>query len=500
MDRIRSRRGWLLALLLTAIGAVWLGQAYLFVGAACPRLQNSILYAAAGMGIIVALLYALITRNNAPVWQLTSVVGLFGGILLAASAAGAIVGRMPEAQLVYCAPDVCDKAQLARNLRMTGKLDGAEDVARTCLGSMSAGGSESGCEGECGKELALALFDKAGQTLDSLPEQWSSDKQAQCDTAAVQLEEALTVANQFDDTNLVRSIEERQQRTREKCVAPPTLAPTASPTPSVQVEVLRVQKTDERALIDVRIVENSQPRRGLPAGDFTLTAAGQSVGFEFEERQADDPVCLIAVVDNSGSIYSGREQIRAALRKFNDLRKPGDELGLVVFAERNTVKIEQYPATDPLNPDVVRGSGNLTALWDGMLEGLEAAKSCSEDHDKILVALTDGRDNDSRRLEGDNQTKARLVAGLAAEQGVDVCTVGVQSDQLDPDVLRSAVHGCGYYHADDFDALASVFTDLFGYVRDFYRLSFTPDVIPPDGKVTLGALQAAEVTVDFSNP
>jgi Mg-chelatase subunit ChlD len=133
-------------------------------------------------------------------------------------------------------------------------------------------------------------------------------------------------------------------------------------------------------------------------------------------------VCLIAVVDNSGSIHPGLEQIRDALEKLNDARKPGDELGLVVFGTHQEVDIWQNPSPDPLDTVGVDASGRMTALWDGVVEGLEAADSCSADN-RYLLLLTDGHDTDSQRLGGDSETQAREVARRAREQGVNICTV-----------------------------------------------------------------------------
>ncbi len=519
MERVRQRRWWLLGIIIVAIGSVWLARTWLFADASCPRLQELLLYLAAGVGIGISLLYALATRGNALVKQVSLLFILAAWILFASSFGGVILGLRSEVQLVFCPPDTCDTVALARNFRETGRLDGAEDVARNCV-YKNINPVDTGCVAACGRELALALYDKAGQDLDvvDLSSEWTSVELDHCDLAETRLVEALISARDHGHPDIVRSIEERRRRVSQLCTGPtrtpsPTSIPTATPsppptytptptatsTPIISVEIIRAEHTSSRALVDVRVVDrisNDSIHRLNPA-DFILSSDGQAdIPFVLEERDADDPICLIAVVDDSGSIRPGIEQIGAALTKLNERRKPGDELGMVLFAERDQVRIVQLPGGDPLDVDPVLGRGDLTALWDGVLAGLEAATSCTVDSVHLLV-LTDGTDNDSVHLEGDNPTKARTVANMAVQQGVDICTVGVSSDQLDEESLQLAQTGCGYYPAANFDVLGSKLIELFGFVRDYYRLTLPPSAIPDERRITLEVLRALEIPVDF---
>ena len=87
----------------------------------------------------------------------------------------------------------------------------------------------------------------------------------------------------------------------------------------------------------------------------------------------------------------------------------------------------------------------------------------------------------------------------AIEQGVDICTLGVTSE-VDADSLQAVVSGCGYSYVENFDLVATQFQTIFGYVRDFYRLSFAPGAIPVDNKILLQVSLAGEVTIDFTTP
>jgi len=287
-------------------------------------------------------------------------------------------------------------------------------------------------------------------------------------------------------------------QTRTATLRPsPRPSPTPTTTPDIRVELLHKEVAGQRVAVEFKVLEEGKSRFGLRQSDFTVRASGRWMPFSLEERNADDPVCIVVVVDDSGSIVPGLAQIRAAIRGLNDRRKPGDQLGLVLFAGSDRVEVKQMPSASPLDETFVTGQGQRTALWDGVLKGIELAKSCSVDT-RYLIVLTDGADNSSVKLRGDDTDRALLIANQAEEQGLGICTVGVESEALKEDPLMLAAHRCRYNHAAEFDDLVSLFQDIFGYVRHFYRLEFSTETIPRDTKsVTLRALNAAETLIEF---
>ncbi len=489
MRRIRRRKGWFLFLLLAGIGAVWIGKSWLFVEAQCPRLQDTVLYAVAGGATLLALLWAALTRNDSPVAVLGSILGLAAGALLGATVAGGFLSTASQLQSVYCPPRICDQARFVRSLRESGKLQAAEEAARDCLEMTPSTQVEKDCQEQCASELVWVLYAKSDPL--SLPA-WERGRENACRKNSAYLDEALEVATRYGLEDLAQLVRERQMRLQEACATP---TPYASPTPVIRVEILRTRYTEREALVDVRVLQGGQTLQNLKAEDFRLFGGGKPLSFRFEARASDDPICLIAVVDNSGSVRPGLEQIREALQKLNDLRKPGDQLGMVVFAGHDEISVYE-PSDSPLPTDKVDATGSLTALWDATLVGLETAQHCLYPN-RYLILLTDGRDNDSRKLKGDNLTRAREIARQAAERGISVCTIGVASRDLEPEPLRLAASGCGYYPAENFDQVASLFQEIFGYMRDFYRLRVEPGTVVPGSRYTLQVL-GAEVSFVFS--
>jgi hypothetical protein len=281
------------------------------------------------------------------------------------------------------------------------------------------------------------------------------------------------------------------QRASQKTSPMPTPIP-----PDIIVEVLHSEQTGQRVAVEFKVLESGTSRTGLQPADFRIQEAGFWIPFLLQERNADDPVCMVVVVDNSGSIIPGLEQIRSAIRGLNDKRKPGDQLGLVLFAEPGKVEVKQKPSNSPLDETVVNGQGQLTALWDGILKGIEQANTCSVET-RYLIVLTDGADNGSVVLKGDDTERALQIAQMAEEQNLGICTIGVQSDALKEEPLKLAAERCRYSSAAQFDELVSLFQDIFGSVRHFYRLEFSTELLPQDTKsVTLRVLNTTDVAIN----
>jgi len=244
MERISQRKLWLFLILGSGLASVWISKNWLFLDASCPHLQDLLLYICAGIGTFIGLLYVIVTRNDSPVSQVVSVITLLVGVLVITSVVGGILGNQPQVQAVYCNPDACQKASLAKALRGTGKLDGAEDVARTCIEDVSKALLPQACSDECSEELSAVLYQKAGRNIDALPMLSITDKKVACESTDLQLQEALVLAN--EDT-LFYAISERQKRLSEKCSAE-LIQASPVPTPTIQVEVIRQQISVTRTM------------------------------------------------------------------------------------------------------------------------------------------------------------------------------------------------------------------------------------------------------------
>ena len=500
MERISRRKGWLLFILLSSGIAVLLGKNWLFASAVCPRLQDLLLYGSAIVIGLIGLVYVLITRNDAIVNQIISILVVMGSILLFSGVAGAVLGKRADTQMVFC-PRTCQKSADAEALLKQSKLDGAEEVARECMESKSTGILPQECEGACDVVLSRILFKKVDATVKTLTGAWNEAWIPICDKATAQLTEALSLAGTNNEVTLADAIGQLQARLTEKCTRP---TPTSTPAPLVKIQILSKQLSGDEALLNVRVLEDNVFKAGLQPSDFSLKANNAPVAFKLEERGASPSVCMVVAVDNSGSIGANLKDMRVAIDKLNDFRKPGDKFGLITFGSKDNVYLWQSPAPEPLDSSHVDGSGHLTALWDGVNLGLETLQSCQADSPYLLI-LTDGEDNDSRYMSGSHP--ADIVDSLvkkASEEDIDICMLDATQDpKRDPDqtaAMKAVARGCGYFSVVDLNSIANQYRNIFGYVTDLYRITIPLGELSAEQIISINVPDAAEVSVDFSTP
>ncbi len=520
MKRLNDRKWWLLFLFLFGVAALFLGKYWLFPEAKCPRLVDTLLNVVASVVVSIALIWAITTDNDSPAAIGLSIIGVGLLVLIIPFFSIPYLVNYPPLQIMFCPPRVCEQADFVRSLRNENSLDAAEEAARSCLSMASRTDAEANCKRECAADLVLVLYTKANP--EDLPEDYF-ERQKLCKDKASRLQEAEQVAKEYNWQELTLLVQERHRRLQEACNVPtptptPTLVPTPTPmptptptptptvtltptitptpTPYVRIEVLRARYSPQDVVVDVRVVDlrTGSSVQGLLPNAFEVYREDRKIRFKLEERKADDPVCVIAVVDNSGSIQPGLTAIRQAILRLNDLRKPGDQLGMVVFSGHTD--IAQYgPSGEPLDPGLITGSGQLTALWDAALTAIDLAQTCKYPY-RYLILLTDGRDNDSQLLGGDNLSKSRAVEQRAVEANVSICSIGIKSEQLEPVPLEVAAYGCGYYEVENFDAVVNLFTNIFGYVRDFYRLHLDPKDVSIGSKIRI-AVDNVEVPLEI---
>jgi hypothetical protein len=510
-ERIVQRRFWLMGILLAGVVAVLAGQR-LFGDAVCQRLYTFALYSLAIVSVIVTTVYAIVAPDDAPITILVTMGVVVGIILLIPMVSGPFLTRLPEVQAQLC-PDPCSvKIAQASKLRLERNFSGAESLIQECINVAASPQGKEAVE----LELARTLYDKARDMIEA----------RQCGDVMTALDQAYSLASKYAaGADLAHAIQERKLEAQRWCATPtptppPTVtrAPTVTPTPTVtpiprRVEILRWQQTTSDFVIDFEVWLQSTRQPDLPKSAFSVSVGDADVPIQsFEEHTDNDPVCVIAVVDDSGSIRDkgGVPHIQKALETLNNVRKPQDQLGLILFGSKVQTQFTQPPSTTRFNPDVVTGGSGNTALWDGVLEGLTQTLKCDPTLPRYLIVLTDGEDNSSdyRRnfypdpnSEQANKDKAEHIKEMAQEKNIGICTVGIRGLGFQEKALQAAVYGCpppGYRSAADYVEVASLFDKIFRSMRHFYRIRFSPDVFSDGQKaITLHVQGGKDVTYVF---
>jgi hypothetical protein len=312
-------------------------------------------------------------------------------------------------------------------------------------------------------------------------------KSDRCDYMQQRLGLALNIAQEYKQDHTLDDLRYRisQDMTNVDNICNVAIAltttPTVTPLPDhYSLDVLRERTTNDSVAVDFRVIKNNvETDMEFAAENFLVKQDKNSLGFQLAIRTADDPICMIAVVDNSGSVHPGVTKIHDAVQVLNDRKKPGDELGLIIFGD--TARVVREPKDEKLlyaEIDQIDGSGSLTALWPGVNLGLETAKSCSSQN-RYLIVLTDGGGNVPPATGQDNTKHAQEMAAVGSQEQVNICPIGIRSTDLEEVPLQLLATGCSYFEAarlDDKsgkDLLSDKFQEIIGVVQNFYRISFT---------------------------
>lgn len=142
-------------------------------------------------------------------------------------------------------------------------------------------------------------------------------------------------------------------------------------------------------------------------------------------HREDVPVAMGIVIDNSGSMREKREKVNEAVLNLIRQSNPEDQIFVVNFREDSY--LDQDFTSDPklvqaaLQQVSLRGS---TALYDAIVASSVHLKNAPLDN-KVLLVITDGRDNASR----ETLQEARLR--LQQQNGPTLYAIGLLGSGLD---------------------------------------------------------------------
>jgi Ca-activated chloride channel homolog len=181
---------------------------------------------------------------------------------------------------------------------------------------------------------------------------------------------------------------------------------------------------------------------GLEKKDFQVYEDGVLQELTLFSRE-DIPVVVGLVVDNSGSMRPKRREVIVAAAAFARSSKPHDQMFVVNFNEHVTFGL---PENTPFTSSVARlevalsrvAAQGMTALYDAVAAALEHLKKSDRDK-KVLIVISDGRDNSS------SHSLAQVVT-MAEQSDAIIYTIGLFDDgdpDRNPGVLRQFAKATG---------------------------------------------------------
>jgi hypothetical protein len=495
LSRLQERRNWLLLLPIIGLISFFIGR-WMFQEVSCTRLQLTILALMTLAGWFIINIFAFIGPDSLPA-KILSIAALLILPITGTIYLSPLVARDPIIVASFCPPEECQRASQVRELLSQGEFDAAKKIAEICMQEAVSSSCSSNCG--CGLTDSMAAEVKAEilnsrfiEAHDVLSKARAVNQQYACgqDTAIDALQ--LLLDEKLATPTVTPTI------TPEP---PPTHTPTPTPRPYL-LSVLQFLIDNNTLRIDLKVEDKGLFVRGLNEDDFNFYIDSQPAEItSFLETRADDPVCLMIVVDNSGSISMGLKEMHDSIRVVNEERQPTDEIGLVTFAGNDEVKLAKAPEVGTIiNPLLINGSGIRSAIWDGVIKGIDAAATC-DSRNRYVILTSDGDDNQSL-FENDERNEEVRVAALAkraVEAGVKVCTIGIPSVRPRPDLLSQLAlsTGCKYYSAADFDNVASFVKEIVGSIREFYRLNANIDNVSKGTHRAEIQIDSAGVYVDF---
>ena len=205
---------------------------------------------------------------------------------------------------------------------------------------------------------------------------------------------------------------------------------------------------------------------------------------------ADIPVTVGILVDESGSMRPKRTEVITAALEFIKASNPQDEVFVINFNEKARHGL----------PDTVLFSDNVnllrSALWQGVPEGRTALYDAIEmalhqsdmgrRDKKTLLVISDGGDNISTH-------KFPEVMHDVLESIVTIYTIGIFDEddpERNPGVLKQLAHvsGGGVYFPKKLEEVVPICRQIAKDVRTRYTIGYIPDVNgKPDRRIKVEA-------------
>jgi Ca-activated chloride channel homolog len=219
--------------------------------------------------------------------------------------------------------------------------------------------------------------------------------------------------------------------------------------------------------------ENRNLVTGLNRSDFSVVENGVSQQITSFRRE-DIPVAIGIVVDNSGSMRDKREKVNQAVLNLIRASNPQDQIFVVNFGERPYLD-QDFTSNEnllraALHQVSFRGS---TALYDAITASAVHLKDDSNLEKKVLLVITDGRDNMSA------ETLPEALRGMERPDGPVLYAIGLLNNELQQsgrgalEELAAATGGVAYF-PDSLDQVDNITRTIAHDIRSQYRIAYKP--------------------------
>ncbi len=211
---------------------------------------------------------------------------------------------------------------------------------------------------------------------------------------------------------------------------------------------------------------------GLTEKDFRIFEDGKQQTLTFF-RKEHVPVSLGILIDNSGSMLPKRAKVSEAALQLVDGSQQKDQVFVVNFGDDAFLDQDYTDDVGKLRAALMRtGTHGSTALYDAVIASVDHLSQTAAQQKKILLLVTDGRDNASQA------TYNEVLRKLQSKNGPVLYTIalsqGGRADEADREALRrlSEQTGGAAFFPSSLDEVQSIAKSIAQDIRSQYVIGY----------------------------
>ncbi len=193
-------------------------------------------------------------------------------------------------------------------------------------------------------------------------------------------------------------------------------------------------------------------------------------------KDAAEPLAITYILDHSGSMSTDKlNKLQYAMYKMFQITKAGDFVSIARFGERNYIDIELNNTPKKFLDSLKQRYGNYvdlgggTAMFDGLIAGIEELRKAPSSHSKVVILFSDGMDNKSKS----DYDKALLIS---KKNNIKIFTIYLGLGLARMTVLKKLSDNTGgkFYHILFAKEFPFVFADIYLKLNNYYKITYTP--------------------------
>ena len=220
-------------------------------------------------------------------------------------------------------------------------------------------------------------------------------------------------------------------------------------------------------------VFSRKPVPELSRDDFSLKEDEKEVS-DFQVEVDATPVFVSLVLDRSGSMSNAMNNLKKAAFDFIEKMDGKAYVQLISFASdiKKHTSFSNVPSYFKKHIARLEPFG-ATALYDAVAEGVTNLYDYPTDSRKVVVAFTDGNDQNAKHTGRQSKKTVKELVKLARKRGIPIYLIGLGSEVNQNLMTKMAkLTGGTYLHASDTAKLALIFRRVAKMVELGYVITY----------------------------